>query len=80
MKQPDFSLLTWENLVKVPGKQPIQSGIEKHHLHGQQEAELIPFHGTLPDVVPLQPQALLLEADQVLGAKAKGHGRKQTLQ
>ena len=72
--------LTWKNLVEVPGKQSIQSSIKEHHLHRHQEAEFIPFHGAIPDIAPLQPQALLLKAYQVLSAKPKCHRRQQALQ
>lgn len=73
-------LLTWKHLVKVPSKRAIQSCVQEHHLHGQQETEPIPFHGAVPNVAPLQPQALFLKANQVLSAEPKRHRRQQALQ
>ena len=39
-----------------------------------------PFHGTVPNIAPLQPHTLLFKTSKVLSAKPKCHRRQQALQ
>ena len=66
-------VLTREDVVQVPGQHGIQQRVQAHHSYGGQEGELVPLQGAGAHVVPLQAQALLLIAGQVLCAQAERH-------
>ena len=74
-------VLTREDVVQVPGQHGVQQRVQAHHSNGGQEGELVPLQGAGAHVVPLQAQALLLIAGQVLCAQAKRHlGQKALLE
>ena len=67
---------TWKDVLNVPGEDPVYEGITEHHDDGQLERVAFTHFGTLVDVVPLNPDALLLVLGEVLAAVAEGHTRQ----
>lgn len=76
---PGGSSLTWEDALYVPGEDPIQQGVEKHHDDGQQQGVATPLFRTLAQVMPLDSDTLLLVLGEVFAAVAKGHARQEAL-
>lgn len=72
-------VVTWEDVVEVPGKDGVEYSIQGHHRDGGEEGVLIPLQRAGLDVVPLQTQTLLLITGQVLCPKAKRHLGHQAL-
>lgn len=70
---------TWEDSLDVPRHHPIEEGVKQHHGDRGGKVEAIFLQGALKEVVPLHPNALLLEKGKVLTAKPKGHRRQQAL-
>lgn len=77
---PPQTALTGEDVVQVPGQHSVQHRVQAHHADGGEERELVALQRTGLDVVPLQAQALLLIAGEVLRPKAKGYLGQQALQ
>lgn len=67
---------TWEDILNVPGEQPVKSSIKEHHDDGHDEGVALSLLWTGADVVPLNTDALLLILGEVLAAVAKGHTRQ----
>lgn len=71
---------TWEDVLDVPGEQPVKGGVEQHHDDGDDEGVPLALLRALEDVGPLDPDALLLVLRKVLAAVPERHAGQQTLE
>lgn len=71
---------TWEDGFDVPCHHAIDEGVKQHHGHWGGEIEAILLHWALKEIVPLDPDALLLKKSEILTAESKSHRRQQALE
>lgn len=74
-----MSALTWKHGLDVPGEDSVHKGVQVHHGDGGAEAEVVLFQRTGHQVLPLDPDTLLLEQSKVLTAKPECHRRQEAL-
>lgn len=74
-----MSSLTWKHGLDVPGEDSVQEGVKVHDDDGGTEAEVILLQRTRHQVLPLDPDALLLKQGKVLTAEPERHGGQEAL-
>lgn len=66
-------ILTWEDVLNVPGEYPVDQRVEQHHEDGNDEGIAVVLLRTHPDVAPLNSDALLFIPGEILTTVSKGH-------
>lgn len=70
---------TRKHCLNVPGGNSVDECVHVEHNYGGGKAVRVPFHRAGPQVVPLDPNTLLLVLREILTAETEGHGRQETL-